>query len=41
MEVEHGTLTECKEGGDGARVQVQQSDDGRAAMQVDDGQMQI
>ena len=38
MEVECATLAECKEGGDGARVQVEQSDDGRAAMQIDDGQ---
>ena len=41
MEVEYGTLTECKEGGDGARVQVEQSEDGKAedsTMQIDDGQ---
>jgi hypothetical protein len=44
MEVEYGTLTECKEGGDGARIQVQQSDDGSAAdspMQIDHGQLKI
>ena len=41
MEVEYDTLTECKEGGDGAYLQVHESDNGSSSdfsMQIDDGQ---
>ena len=44
MEVEYDTLTECKEGGDGAHLQVNESNDGSAEdspMQIDHGQLQI
>ena len=41
MELDDVTLTECKEGSDGARVQVEESVDGSAPMQVDHGQLQI
>lgn len=44
MEVDYTPLTECKEGGGGARVQVNDSDIGSAAdssMQIDHGQLQI
>ena len=38
MELDDVTLTECKVGGDGARVQVEEWADVSAAMQVDHGQ---
>ena len=44
MEVEYDTLTQCKEDGDGALLQSQESDVGSAAdspMQIDHGQLQI
>ena len=44
MEVDYATLTECKESGDGARLQVHESGDGSAedsSMQIDHGQWQI
>ena len=42
MEVDHDTLTECKEGDDGALLQVHESDGGSSAdfpMQIDHGQL--
>lgn len=44
MEVGYDTVTECKENGDGARLQVRESNDGSAEdspMQIDHGQLQI
>ena len=44
MEVEYGTVTECKEGGDGARLQVHERGSGSSAdfpMRIEDGQLQI
>lgn len=44
MELDDATLTECKEGGDGARLQVNEHGDGSAEdspMQIDHGQLQI
>ena len=41
MEVECGTVTECKEDGDGASLQVGESSVSDAPMQIDDGQLQI
>jgi hypothetical protein len=41
MEVDYATVTECKEGGDGAHLQVLESDDSNAADSIDHGQMQI
>ena len=44
MELDDATLTECKEGGDGARLQVHEHGDGNAEdslMQIDHGQLRI